>query len=65
MLVCPKCNTFSTASDWDDSTMALCVNRTQRRRYTPILRAQHSKYYKCPKCAEIINIANIRKDTSL
>ena len=47
---CRLCNQTFAASQWNESTIALCTNRADRRKYVPIEKATKEKWYKCPGC---------------
>lgn len=49
---CKACGEESTAEQWNESTLELCTNRQERRKYVPIEKATKEKWYKCPSCGK-------------
>lgn len=58
-----SCGAINNENDIDDATLALCVNRQQRRAYKPIGMTTNisKKWYRCPNCGGNIR----RKDWKL
>lgn len=49
--LCPSCDDFYPAEDWDKATIDNnCYNRKQRRAYKSIVLRYKNKWYECPGC---------------
>ena len=57
---CPLCSKEANQTEWNNSTLKLCINREMKRKYIPFESSfeKHRKSntsYNCPNCEKMVN----------